>query len=75
MVITTITKPDQPLGNFLILHVLAQISMVHNQPNIIASMAGTIFKKQFSLVTPLERTHSAIESLLKTLSQSVLRLN
>ena len=33
------------------------------------------FKKQFSLVTPLERTHSAIESLLKTLSQSVLRLN
>ena len=32
MVITTITNPDQLLGNFLILDALAQIFMVHNQP-------------------------------------------
>ena len=44
VVITTITKPDQPLGNFFILHVLAQISMLNNQPNIIVSLTGIILK-------------------------------
>ena len=44
VVITTITKPDQLLGNFLILHVLAQISMLNNQPNIIVSLTGIILK-------------------------------
>ena len=44
VVITTITKPDQLLRNFLILHVLAQISMLNNQPNIIVSLTGIILK-------------------------------
>ena len=44
VVITTITKPDQLPGNFLTPHVLAQTSMVHNQPNIIVSLTRTILK-------------------------------
>ena len=47
MKITTITKPDQLLGNLLILHALAQISMVHNQPNTIVSLIGAILKNNF----------------------------
>ena len=44
VVINTITTLDQLPGNFLKPHVLARTSMVHNQPNIIVSLTGTILK-------------------------------
>ena len=66
MVITTITEPDQLLGNFLILHVLAQIFVVHNQPNIIVSLTGS---------SNTIRTHTLSNKITtkKALSQLVLR--